>query len=105
MKKLILLIWFTVLFLALTVNTASALRYGNELISIGDLKHEVSLVIGEPLSRETIGYIDHVESEKRIRVMKIEEWIYSSSFYGEKSFYRLVFEGNELVEIRKEKIK
>jgi hypothetical protein len=36
---------------------------------------------------------------QRIRVMKIEEWIYKIPFYGEQQYYSLVFEGNKLVEI------
>ncbi len=73
--------------------------------SLGDLKHQVRLSCGEPERSEILGYIDKVQDNERIRVMKVEEWIYSSSFYGEKSFYSLVFEGNELVEIKKVDIK
>lgn len=69
--------------------------------SLGDLKHQVRLACGEPERTEVIGYIDKVQNEERIRVMKIEEWIYSTSFYGQHYFYSLVFEGNELVEIKK----
>lgn len=88
------------LFILLTVSTATALQYGNELISEGDLKGRVSMICGEPISREVIGYIDHVESEKRIRVMVIEEWIIEVKNYNTIYLYSLVFEGNELKEIR-----
>jgi len=67
--------------------------------SLGDLKQQVRLSCGEPDSTEVIGYIDKVQDKYRIRVMKIEEWIYAVPFYGVKYFYSLVFEGNKLVEI------
>ncbi|MFA6013084.1 MAG: DUF2845 domain-containing protein [Desulfobacteraceae bacterium] len=89
-----------VLFILLTVSTATALQYGNELISEGDLKGRVLMICGEPLSRDVIGYIDHVESEKRIRVMVIEEWVIEVKNYNTIYLYSLVFEGNELKEIR-----
>ena len=69
--------------------------------SLGDLKHQVRLSCGEPERTEVIGYIDKIQDKERIRVMKIEEWIYSTSFYGEKYFFSLLFEGNKLVEIKK----
>ena len=69
--------------------------------SLGDLKHQVRMSCGEPESTEIIGYIDKIQDEERIRVMKIEEWIYPTSFYGEKYFFSLIFEGNKLVEIKK----
>jgi hypothetical protein len=92
----------------LTVGTASALRCGNNLVQVGDLKYEVILNCGEPVSTEVIGYIDRVEidfidnrvSEKRIRVMKIEEWILEVTNYGTTYHYSLVFDGNELKEIK-----
>ncbi|MBW1753530.1 MAG: DUF2845 domain-containing protein [Deltaproteobacteria bacterium] len=94
--------------LFLTTNTAFALRCGNDLISIGDLKNEVLVKCGEPFSREIIGYIDRVESEytdgvkseKRVRVMKIEEWILEITNYGTIYYHSLVFEGNKLIEIK-----
>ena len=33
--------------------------------------------------------------------MKIGEWIDSTSYYGQKYYYSLIFEGNKLVEIQK----
>ena len=33
--------------------------------------------------------------------MKIEELIYSTSYYGQKYYSSLIFEGNKLVEIQK----
>lgn len=94
-------------FVIMTANSAYALRCGNNLISVGDLKNTVRINCGEPVSKEVIGYIDHVESEtkngdkseKRIRVMKIEEWIIKISQYGTTTYYSLVFEGNRLTEI------
>ena len=69
--------------------------------SLGDLKFQVRSACGEPLQTEVVGYIDRPQGNERIRVMKIEEWIYSSSYYGQAYFYSLVFEGNKLVEIKK----
>lgn len=88
------------IFLFLAADSAHALQYGNELISEGDLKSKVLMICGEPLSREVIGYIDHVESEKRIRVMVIEEWVIEVKNYNSVNFYSLVFEGNVLKEIK-----
>ena len=96
-KKFILSMVIIVLFL--TANTANALRWGNDLASVGDLKIQVLKACGKPVSREIIGYIDHVESEKRIRVMKIEEWILEIDLYKTIYYYSLVFEGNKLIEI------
>ena len=66
---------------------------------MGDLKIQVLKACGKPVLREIIGYIDHVESEKRIRVMKIEEWILEIDLYKTIYYYSLVFEGNKLIEI------
>ena len=88
-------------------SSAFALRCGNELVSVGDLKNEVLMACGEPVSKETIGYIDRVvsetkdgeKSEKRIRVMKIEEWIIKTTNYGTTYYHSLEFEGNKLTGI------
>ena len=72
-----------------------ALRCGDDLANVGDLKQKVLLACGEPVSKEVIGYIDTEKEGDRIRVMKIEEWIlYISDYY-----YSLVFEGNRLIKI------
>ena len=83
-----------------TANNAFGLRFGNEIISVGDLKHEVLLICGQPQSKEVIGYIDRIVSNERIRVLKIEEWIISVESLGTTYFYSLVFEGNQLKEIK-----
>ncbi len=79
------------------------MQYGNELINVGDLKSKVYTICGEPITRDIIGYIDRVvyenESEKRIRVKKIEEWLIEVPIYREYYFYSLVFEGNKLKKI------
>ena len=59
MKKIAIV----VLCLFLCSNTAFALRCGNNVISVGDLKNEVRVNCGEPISKEVIGYIDRIESE------------------------------------------
>ena len=68
--------------------------------TLGDLKQEVRLSCGEPERTEIIGYIDKIQDDQRIRVMKIEEWIYSVPYYGKQYYYSLEFEGNKLVEIK-----
>lgn len=98
--KRIPVICMVLLFLFISANTVFALRCGDNLVSVGDLKNEVQLKCGEPKSREVIGYIDRVESETRIRVMKIEEWIVEVNYYGSIYYHSLVFEGNQLVEIK-----
>ncbi|MCW8963383.1 MAG: DUF2845 domain-containing protein [Gammaproteobacteria bacterium] len=76
-------------------NISYALRCGNELANVGDLKHEVLLACGKPKSKEIIGYIDKEKDGDRIRVMKLEEWIIKiNNFY-----YSLIFEGNKLIKI------
>ena len=67
--------------------------------SVGDLKQEVRLSCGEPERTEIIGYIDKMQDQERIRVMKIEEWIYLIPHFGKQNYYSLVFEGNRLKKI------
>lgn len=67
--------------------------------SMGDIKQQVRLSCGEPERSEVIGYIDRMQGNERIRVSKIEEWIYSVSKYGTRHYYSLIFEGNKLIEI------
>lgn len=76
-------------------NSSYALRCGNKLVDVGDLKHEVLLVCGRPESTEIIGYIDKEKDGDRIRVMKIEEWIIKTDNY----YHSLTFEGNPLIRI------
>lgn len=92
MKKVVLM---TILSLLSLAGNAFALRCGNELAKEGDLKHEVRVACGEPLSREVIGYIDKERNGDRIRVLEIEEWIVEAQGY----YYSLIFEGNVLVRI------
>ena len=90
-----LLLLSSLLFILVTPDISLALRCGNDLASIGDLKHEVLLACGDPDMREVIGYIDQERIGDRIRVMKLEEWIIEEGGH----FYSLVFEGNHLVTI------
>jgi hypothetical protein len=92
-RKLILLCAVTTTFILPTAS--QALRCGSDLIDVGDLKHEVLVKCGTPISREEIGYIDQMTRGTRINVMKIEEWIIDVS----NQYYSLVFEGNRLVKI------
>ena len=102
MTRGISLILFAFLFFQTPVIYAdSVINCGNgKSASLGDLKQQVRVECGEPERTEVIGYIDKVENEERIRVMKIEEWIYPISHYGAINYYSLVFEGNTLVEIK-----
>lgn len=92
-RKIISLILSSALFVIPGVS--HALRCGNKLANVGDLKHEILLICGKPISKEIIGYIDKEKEGERIRVMIIEEWIIKSN----SSFYSLVFEGNKLTKI------
>lgn len=85
--------------LVMTSHPALALRCGNNLVMVGDLKHDVLLKCGEPKSKELIGFIDHLAPEMRVRVMKIEEWIVEENHYGHIYYHSLMFEGNRLKEI------
>ena len=90
---------FICLFVMATIFTSPsashALRCGSDLIDVGNLKHEVLVKCGTPISKEEIGYIDQKTEGTRITVMKIEEWIIEVS----NQYYSLVFEGNRLVRI------
>lgn len=100
--SVIFLLFISLLFSTTLLNAESMMNCGNGgSASLGDLKHQVRLSCLEPERIEIIGYIDKIQGKERIRVMKIEEWIYSTSFYGEKYFFSLIFEGNKLVEIKK----
>ena len=79
--------------LLLTVNTAFALRCGNDIIEIGDRRFKVLKKCGEPVSKEVVGYT--ITKDKR-RELKIEEWVYGPK-HG--CYYYLIFEGGILVEI------
>jgi hypothetical protein len=92
-QKLILLCAVMTIFIF--PNVSLALRCGSDLVDVGDLKQEILLKCGTPVSKEEIGYIDEEKDGNRIRVMKIEEWIIVVS----KQYYSLVFEGNALVKI------
>ena len=82
-------------------SSSFALRCGSNLANIGDLKHEVLIACGTPISKELIGYIDQEKEGDRIRVMNIEEWIVEES----NRFYSLIFEGNELVKVESAGVK
>ena len=98
MKKLFTIIMILFLLLpALSIASGKTLRCGHQVISLGDIKNQVLIKCGEPYSKEIIGYIDHVESKERIRVMKLEEWII---IIDNQHYYSLVFEGNKLIEIK-----
>jgi len=84
---------FSVLLLA---TNAFALRCGLEMVNEGDLKHEVRLACGEPISIDNIGYIDETRSGSRIKVLEVEEWIIEQQGY----YYSLIFEGNILKKIQ-----
>lgn len=103
MRRFIWLLTFAALLFATTILHAETLincQNGGSA-SLGDIKHQVRLSCGEPEETEVIGYVDKIQNKERIRVWKIEEWIYSTSFYGQKYFYSLIFEGNKLIDIKK----
>lgn len=77
---------------------AHALRCGTRLVQIDDLKMEVIKKCGNPLSSDVIGYVDTIKHHDRITVFKREELIYQIN----GRYVGLVFEGNLLVEIRRE---
>lgn len=94
MYKIIILL-SAVVALFIIPQSSFALRCGNNLASVGDLKNEVLIACGSPFSKEVIGYIDQERDGDRIRVMNIEEWI----IRVQNRYYSLVFEGNRLVKI------
>lgn len=86
-KKIIYLLVFLVL---LTSTVYASFRCGHGLVQIGDTKYEVISLCGEPIARETIGYI-----RKGMCGLKIEELIYK---IGSVHYY-LKFIGNRLIKI------
>jgi len=86
-----------IVFLAFS-GAAFALRCGNDLVNEEDLKPGVVLKCGEPQSKEILGYVDRIEPN-RIRVMKIEEWVYKIKERGTEYTYSFIFEGNRLIKI------
>lgn len=81
---------------------ALAFRCGNALVNVGDKKADVLDACGEPLSRETIGFVDQVTHVDRVRVMKLEEWIYQFSSGSRRVIFE--FEGNLLINIDTKRI-
>jgi len=90
-------------------------RCGNRVVKLGDKKHEVMTICGEPTSKEVIGtdeegyYSEKEEmplfSEERYKggsyqtkTVKVEEWYYNC---GSRNFsYILSFKGSVLKEIK-----
>lgn len=93
--------YLIILILMLAV-PAHALRCGNELVNEGDSKAQVLIRCGDPEYKEVIGYIDQLRFGQRIRVMKIESWIYYLKEWGTEYVYTLEFEGNTLKKITHE---
>ncbi len=79
--------------------TASALRCGQGLVMVGDVKAKVLAECGEPQYRETVGERESArrkgEGAWKKTTKKVEEWTYNC---GEGDFiYVLTFEGGKLV--------
>ncbi len=108
MKKFIIMA--LVLLIHSTVSSADsgqALRCGSDLVAPGYLKYEVLQICGEPLSREIVGEVEIVDSDRIYDrrysryhsrgskvILYIEEWIYEKS-----GLHLLRFEGNRLVNV------
>ena len=100
MKKVGIILCFVAFFiLSPFFNNAFAFRCkgGTKLIEIGDIKFSVLRKCGKPKHREVIG---STLAFPRKREYKIEELV-----YGPKSgyFYHLIFVGNSLVKILRER--
>ena len=93
--KIVQLVIMTIVLVFWMYEPVAALRCGTQLANEGDLKYQVLLACGEPVSREVIGFIDEEKDGQRIRVLKLEEWIILVGDY----YYSLLFEGNLLVKI------
>jgi len=93
---------YIAIFILILAVPAHAFRCGSELVNEGDSKAQVIVRCGEPEYKEVIGYIDQLKSGDRIRVMKIESWIYYIKEYQTEYVYTLEFEGNILKKITHE---
>ena len=107
-KKIIIL---TIACLFLAINTSFAadratkgasnigqqrktIRCVNDLVQLGDRSFQVLEKCGQPISRELIGWSIGRYAE---RELTLEEWVYGPA---NGFFTHLIFEGNQLVEIR-----
>jgi hypothetical protein len=78
-----------------TVFSATTLRCGNQLVSVGDLKFIVEERCGTPLSKDIVGETTYYDGFKKQRLM-VEEWIYELR-YGYYDI--LTFRGNRLLKM------
>jgi hypothetical protein len=98
-------IWVLVLSLC-SVNDASAMRCGHNLVDLGDYKEEVLARCGEPQSvtirTKVVGSTFHHPRRtldiQEFEEIQIEEWIYNFGSSRLKQYLR--FENGELKEIK-----
>jgi hypothetical protein len=109
---------YLLLFISISVYAGPSVRSfrcGNRVVKLGDKKHEVMTICGEPTTRELIGtdeegyYSERAEEflfpEERYKdgayetkTVKVEEWYYNC---GSRNFsYILSFKGSALKEIK-----
>ena len=94
MRRIILIGILAIIVIFMT-NVCFALRWGRNLVSVGDTKFDVLSRCGEPVLKEIIGYGD------QDNLQKVEVWIYDAKSLGIGSFdYQLVFRGLKLVKIK-----
>lgn len=80
-----------------TVQAASTLRCGSDLVSLGDLQAEVERKCGEPVARDFLGYREQQDEWGFFHEVAVEEWTYGPR-NGMYQFLR--FEGNRLSRIQ-----
>lgn len=89
-----------VLLLPILSGMTKSFRFGNTIIEVGQTKSEVYSIIGEPINRQVVGFIESpgLNGNEKITVF-IEVWTISVDWYGEKQYYDLIFFGERLDEI------
>ncbi|MBU1055981.1 MAG: DUF2845 domain-containing protein [Proteobacteria bacterium] len=106
MNKFLICI-YPILLLALTANTAIALRCGNDLIREGDTASEVRITLknngGEIIEKSyftTKTKISKKSKKKKYTSHTVEKWfVKTPSGYGHPYCYELTFEGSVLEKI------
>jgi len=89
-----------------TANVCLALKWGHNLVSVGDTKYEVLKRCGNPVFKEFLGVEKAQQFTRKRRSSKssyekVEVWVYDEKSLGRGSFdYQLIFVGLELVEIK-----
>ena len=97
-KCLVILLFLSILSVPQADCKDASLRCGNTFIDTGDSRARVLFKCGEPVQRETIGYMDSRENGDLIEYI-VEAWTYDT---GPDRFHIIIFRGNRVYNIESE---